>query len=266
MAAGRVREGEKDEITWGSLTEDDVQAAADLYTDAFTNHPIYVAFLFRSLSREERKRARHWLFVKRLQIFLETGATFVTAKNASGRLLGVVGMVPPHSTPSLWTQVRHGLLIWPYLWGWASFQAALSVDDFLGKKPADAWQIAMMAVDPSMQGRGLGSAIMRRALQAIQASGKVADVFLDTQAPVNVLFYSKLGFRVVDRRRVDPVAAKAEVVASGDDEGEKRLVEEARRLAKEDEDVATSLGASTRFGVPLDDEAPFFSWTMVRKE
>lgn len=56
------------------------------------------------------------------------------------------------------------------------------------------WYLALLGVDPSTQGRGIGSGLARYMLAEI---GNDA-CYLETATPSNVRFYEKLGFQVVD--------------------------------------------------------------------
>jgi ribosomal protein S18 acetylase RimI-like enzyme len=63
--------------------------------------------------------------------------------------------------------------------------------------PTDTWYLDFVGVDPSLQGLGLGSALVRDGLMRASASG--AGGFLLTETPRNVALYERLGFHVVER-------------------------------------------------------------------
>ncbi len=56
------------------------------------------------------------------------------------------------------------------------------------------WFLATVGVDPQVQGRGLGSAVLRPGIEAAEAAGYPA--FLETSSERNVRFYERLGFAV----------------------------------------------------------------------
>lgn len=56
------------------------------------------------------------------------------------------------------------------------------------------WFLATVGVDPSQQGKGLGTAVIRLGLTAADTEGVPA--YLDTSDERNVGFYERLGFRV----------------------------------------------------------------------
>jgi GNAT superfamily N-acetyltransferase len=63
----------------------------------------------------------------------------------------------------------------------------------------------MMAVSPAQQGRGLGSALLRRvlALTADAPGGAEFPTVLTTHQQRNVAFYLQAGFAVVEKRELD---------------------------------------------------------------
>ena len=57
------------------------------------------------------------------------------------------------------------------------------------------WYLAVLGVDPSMQGRGLGRALLEPVLDRCDEQFEPA--YLETQKPDNLPFYERFGFRVV---------------------------------------------------------------------
>lgn len=57
------------------------------------------------------------------------------------------------------------------------------------------WHVGPVGVEPGLQGRGVGSAVMRALCDALDAAGEIG--FLETETPDNVVFYRRLGFEVV---------------------------------------------------------------------
>lgn len=66
--------------------------------------------------------------------------------------------------------------------------------------PEAHWHIGPVAVDPALQGQGIGSAIMTEALRTVDAGQAVA--FLETDKAINVSFYEKLGFETTAEQLV----------------------------------------------------------------
>lgn len=57
------------------------------------------------------------------------------------------------------------------------------------------WHVGPVGVEPGLQGRGVGAAVMGLLCAAMDAEGEIA--FLETETPQNVVFYRRLGFEVV---------------------------------------------------------------------
>jgi ribosomal protein S18 acetylase RimI-like enzyme len=57
------------------------------------------------------------------------------------------------------------------------------------------WHVGPVGVEPGLQGRGVGAAVMRLLCDAMDAEGEIA--FLETEKPENVVFYRRLGFEVM---------------------------------------------------------------------
>jgi predicted N-acetyltransferase YhbS len=57
------------------------------------------------------------------------------------------------------------------------------------------WHVGPVGVEPGLQGRGVGGAVMGRLCEAMDEAGEIA--FLETETPENVVFYRRLGFEVV---------------------------------------------------------------------
>jgi ribosomal protein S18 acetylase RimI-like enzyme len=67
------------------------------------------------------------------------------------------------------------------------------------------WYLPMIGVDPTEQGRGYGSALLRRGLARCDATGLPA--YLESTNPRNVPLYERFGFKVVGqvKTRTSPV-------------------------------------------------------------
>jgi ribosomal protein S18 acetylase RimI-like enzyme len=62
------------------------------------------------------------------------------------------------------------------------------------------WFLPAIGVDPAVQGRGAGAALMTRSLERCDAEHAVA--YLESSNPRNIDFYERLGFEVVGRMQV----------------------------------------------------------------
>lgn len=62
--------------------------------------------------------------------------------------------------------------------------------------PKPSWQLDSIAVQPELQGRGIGRALIEAGLAQARADGTGA--FLSTGTAANVIIYGRCGFRVYD--------------------------------------------------------------------
>ena len=59
------------------------------------------------------------------------------------------------------------------------------------------WYLPMIGVDPAWQGAGVGSALMREALKAVDRDGLIA--YLESSNPRNISLYERHGFEVIGK-------------------------------------------------------------------
>lgn len=62
------------------------------------------------------------------------------------------------------------------------------------------WYLAILGTDPSAQGRGIGSALLRAVLDRCDEDGVAA--YLESSKEANVAFYARHGFRVTEEVRL----------------------------------------------------------------
>jgi GNAT superfamily N-acetyltransferase len=62
------------------------------------------------------------------------------------------------------------------------------------------WHVGPVAVEPQLQGRGIGGLVMQRLCDRMDSDGELA--WLETEKPENVVFYRRLGFEVVSESDV----------------------------------------------------------------
>jgi GNAT superfamily N-acetyltransferase len=233
----------------------DAQPLSLLYARAFSHSPAYAAIFAHPRGSPEQARALAWLFERRVRALLSLGNVFLVARepaaaaaagakeagssSSGSRVVAAVGLVAPSRRPSLLTVLRHGMAAWPCAHGLPSMLRALKLDARLNESAvlpsvaaaaaaksspsarheAEPWEVVMMAVDPSLQGKGVGSALLARLLALADGGGAGGDgddgcgaeasaplkhgvpMTLSTQEARNVPFYEKAGF-VVERTEV----------------------------------------------------------------
>ncbi len=63
------------------------------------------------------------------------------------------------------------------------------------------WYLPAMGVDPIVQGKGYGAALLNKSLSACDTSCRLA--YLESTNPINVPFYQRHGFEVIGKIQVD---------------------------------------------------------------
>lgn len=118
-----------------------------------------------------------------------------------GKIVGIVGLLAPGDCqPTVGQQLR--MLPSLFKLGWGPARRAMSWLGAWAKHDLaeSHWHVGPVAVDPTLQGQGLGSALMAEAMKTVDAANGVA--YLETDKEINVGFYRKQGFEVVAEDRV----------------------------------------------------------------
>ena len=177
----------------GELTE-----AACIVGDAMADNPVHLA-VFGPPEASNRRRQSELFAV----IYRRTRPRLLVAR-LEGRPVGVLGMLA-------WPRCRLGVV--------DALRLALPVARILGSDlvkaarwrlawgrhhPEEAhWHLGPVAVRPDLQRRGIGTALMGRFLDSVDADGLPA--YLETDRPENVRWYGRFGFQVHHRIEVDGV-------------------------------------------------------------
>lgn len=70
----------------------------------------------------------------------------------------------------------------------------------MGHPEEEHWYLPVIGVDPRVQGKGYGSALLARSLQACDTAHQAA--YLESSNPRNIPLYSRFGFQVVGEIQV----------------------------------------------------------------
>ncbi len=196
MLKDRAKDLEGLEI--GALDPSEIGGALGVISRGMRDNPIHVAAFGED--PERRKRSLRRLF----------GAAFsamglhehmLVARGEDGRIVGVMGMMPPggclpgpvQRLRMLPTLLRNGPRAAGRTMGWLGAW---------GKRDPEErhWHLGPVAVDAHLQGMGVGSKLMRVFSVQMDAAGE--DAYLETDKPVNVRFYERFGFEVVGEEDV----------------------------------------------------------------
>jgi GNAT superfamily N-acetyltransferase len=184
-----------------TLVRTEIEPAAQLLAQAFHDNPCYA---FMHPRRDLRQADLVAFFERNLRWREPLRLTFV-ARGPRGELVGTGSLEPPGGVPTtLGKALAHW--VWPTLrdQGLHTLTRIVTTDRAFAREqrlvaggPA-YWYVHAVAVRPDMQGRAVGSAIMRRLLEELSARDAAAHlpVVLATQREANLTFYARLGFRV----------------------------------------------------------------------
>jgi GNAT superfamily N-acetyltransferase len=192
----RVNEASRRPAPWPvrNVVSADVSDVVAMLVRAFADDPI-ANFMFAGSRR--RARGLHSFFRTQLRRqYLPEGHVYTTDGCTGAALWG-----PPE-------RVRHPLFELVQLLPTApflasahihrAFQLLFEVDGLHPKEPH--WYLATLGTEPSMQGKGIGSALLADVLARADATGVPA--YLESSKETNVPFYARSGFEVIGEVRV----------------------------------------------------------------
>jgi ribosomal protein S18 acetylase RimI-like enzyme len=122
------------------------------------------------------------------------------AYTTAGKVKGAALWIPPGKYPlSVAGMMLAGLMLVPFKFGRAAFarlMSSLSYYEQLHKchVPPRHWYLPTLGVDPSCQGQGIGSALIRPVLGRADSEGLFC--YLETEKERNLPFYRMHGFEV----------------------------------------------------------------------
>lgn len=186
-----------------ALGREDVEDAADVLTAAFATYPMTDYFLADSGAR----KAIHLHGLMRLSCLCREPMGWpLLGGMLDGRLVGVACVTGPGHPPEV-PEVEAAA---NELFAQFSEQAAERIGRYMEIKEAHLpdgphYYVAVVGVHPDGRGRGVGTAVMRRVSEIVDADPDVIGVGLDTQSARNVELYERLGYRVMAETHVGPV-------------------------------------------------------------
>lgn len=178
----------------------DHAAASDLLARAFDVNPPHRCIFADVSTRPARMQ---WLMSRVVRIQSDLCEGFGARR---GGALACVGFWQPPSAREmgLVDMVRHGLIAAPFALGLRSTRRAVRIQFAMEHRRTEvlagraAWCLHTFGVDPSLQGQGVGTAVLRGELARLDARAEAHPIVLETQTEANVWFYRRLGFEVVD--------------------------------------------------------------------
>jgi ribosomal protein S18 acetylase RimI-like enzyme len=134
-----------------------------------------------------------------LRVPLQYGLRYGHVTESNGGM-AVAIWLPPGQKITAGGMIRCGMLTIPFSVGVRPFVRFAGADAIMGKfhkrfVPEPHWYLLIVGVDPELQGRGLGSALVQEGLARADASN--CPCYLDTSEERNLAFYQRQGFAVV---------------------------------------------------------------------
>lgn len=172
----------------------DLVWATALLEAACADHPV----LQYCCTGPDAQGQRLWLLEQMLRFGLRYGRVYTNADTTAV----AVWLGPDHPAATLCRLLRTGLVP-AVLWrlDWAGFQRLrhyLVAIAWLRRHSGNAHHhhyLLALAVRPADRGHGLGRRLMQATLAAMQATHEPC--YLDTQRPTELMFFQRLGFRLM---------------------------------------------------------------------
>ncbi len=173
----------------------DVRRLVAVLVRAFEDDPV-AGYLFPG-ARSRARGLRRFFGTQVQTMIAGAGEVWTTPEVAGGALWARPG-TPRQAT------LRDAMRLAPVLWevvlgGRASAGFRLLADVERARPTQPHWYLATLGTDPSRQGRGIGSALLRRVLRT--ADEDQVPAYLESSKQRNVPFYARHGFEVTGEIR-----------------------------------------------------------------
>lgn len=169
----------------------DVPAAAAVLAEAFTHDTVMATLLARADRPHDRLVELFGALMR--SGALHAGRIDLARRDDDGEILGAAIWEPPGHRTSLARQLTE-LPAFTRALGWQGLRAAARLQGRLAAhRPAEPhWYLAEIGVSARARGTGVGSALLRSRLGAIDAAGQPA--YLESSNEKNRALYRRMGF------------------------------------------------------------------------
>jgi GNAT superfamily N-acetyltransferase len=176
-----------------TATSADVAAAASTLAAAFQDDPVFSSLL-TDPARRPARLARFFTTIGRIQ--LPYGHIYVAPGAGTDPPDGVAIWAPPEHWKLPTSTVVRTLPDLTRVFGTKTVTALGVLTTMEKRHPPDPphWYLEFLGTAPHRQGQGVGAAVLAPVLERADAEGVPA--YLENSNPVNLPFYSRLGFNV----------------------------------------------------------------------
>jgi len=178
---------EKFSITF--LEKSDISESSRVLSEAMLNVPLHIA-IFQGHGEKERKMIEN-IFFELLRDF--SGITFLARINS--QIVGVMRM-KSCSGSKVTNEYAQTEDITNLEWRKSYWQNEWARHDPLDQH----WHLGPVGVLPSQQGKGIGTKLLSRFCQEVDAC--LSPAYLETDTDKNVRFYERFGFEVVKETEI----------------------------------------------------------------
>jgi ribosomal protein S18 acetylase RimI-like enzyme len=185
-------------IELGPVDASEVDEVIGVLTRGMRDNPLHVAVFGADPDVRLQRLTR--LF-RPAMVVMGWERHMLAARGPEGEILGVCGMLPPgECRPSLGQQLR--LLPGVLAMGPATTLRTMRWMGTWAKRDPEErhWHLGPVAVDAHAQGKGVGSLLLGRFSELMDAAGEVA--YLETDREINVRFYRRFGFEIVGEEQL----------------------------------------------------------------
>jgi ribosomal protein S18 acetylase RimI-like enzyme len=181
-----------------ALDASEVAEALGVISRGMRDNPLHIAAFGEDPERRKKSLLR---FFGAAFAVMGLQEHMLVARSEDGTIMGVMGMMPPGDClPGPRQQLR----MLPSLLA-NGHRAAGRTMTWLGawrKHDPDErhWHFGPLAVDANLQGRGIGSKLLRVFCARVDAAGE--DAYLETDKLINVRLYERFGFEVVGEQEI----------------------------------------------------------------
>jgi len=199
MTAGRLIFMATDLDNLVRLTKAQIKPTAEMFARSFQDDPLYSYFIPNVTKRKDKARI---ILEGIVRYGLLYGEVYATSYN----LEGAVSWIPSEKAEfTTWRMIRSGYLSVLLRLGRRAVSRAMSYGDYASSMhkrhaPFRHWYLMVIGVDPSYQGRGYASALIKPMLARIDRER--LPCYLDTENERNVPIYQHFGFEVVEEGTV----------------------------------------------------------------